>query len=416
MNILISAYACEPNKGSEPGVGWNLSMALSAKYKVFVLTRSNNKVPIDDFFRQRNRSNIQFLYYDLPCSLVKLKKIMGTQAYYFLWHLFAYFKVKKIIIKESIDIIHHVTFNQYRTPSFGFFFNLPFVFGPVGGAEFINDVYKSELEESTIKRELLRKKGHGLKLFSFLSKLTSSPKAFLFSAQENKERLEQYIKSKHYIVDTFPAIGIDVNDFSSYSREVNANKAFTLIYAGRAEDWKGIHLFLDSLQILKANDYLFKVKLIGIRFEKERMKVLKWISEFGLDTFVQVIDFMPRNELIEQISSADLFVYPAFRDSGSMAVLEACALACPVVCFDVGGQEVFPADIILKVPVTVNSYNQIKDQFADQLVWAYNNREIICKMGINAQKIVIKNFTWEEKAKKIEIIYEEICSFKTSFA
>jgi len=33
LRVLISAYACEPGKGSEPGVGWNVAREMS-KYHV----------------------------------------------------------------------------------------------------------------------------------------------------------------------------------------------------------------------------------------------------------------------------------------------------------------------------------------------------------------------------------------------
>ena len=42
--ILLSAYACEPNKGSEPEVGWKWAITLSQLgYEVYVITRLNNK-------------------------------------------------------------------------------------------------------------------------------------------------------------------------------------------------------------------------------------------------------------------------------------------------------------------------------------------------------------------------------------
>ena len=42
--ILLSAYACEPNKGSEPGVGWNWAIQLSKMgHIVKIVTRQNNK-------------------------------------------------------------------------------------------------------------------------------------------------------------------------------------------------------------------------------------------------------------------------------------------------------------------------------------------------------------------------------------
>jgi hypothetical protein len=40
--VLITAYAVNPYKGSEDGVGWNISNEISKKYKVILITRKNN--------------------------------------------------------------------------------------------------------------------------------------------------------------------------------------------------------------------------------------------------------------------------------------------------------------------------------------------------------------------------------------
>ena len=49
LKILLSAYACEPNKGSEPEVGWKWATTLSELgHEVYVITRSNNKETIED--------------------------------------------------------------------------------------------------------------------------------------------------------------------------------------------------------------------------------------------------------------------------------------------------------------------------------------------------------------------------------
>ena len=51
MKILLSAYACQPNKGSEPGIGWNWATELvKLGHDVWVLTRSDNKPVIDNEF------------------------------------------------------------------------------------------------------------------------------------------------------------------------------------------------------------------------------------------------------------------------------------------------------------------------------------------------------------------------------
>ena len=42
----MSAYACEPGKGSEPGVGWNWALQAAQFHEVWVVTRANNRAAI----------------------------------------------------------------------------------------------------------------------------------------------------------------------------------------------------------------------------------------------------------------------------------------------------------------------------------------------------------------------------------
>jgi hypothetical protein len=47
LNVLLSAYACEPGRGSEPAVGWNTAVELASHHEVWVLTRANNRPQIE---------------------------------------------------------------------------------------------------------------------------------------------------------------------------------------------------------------------------------------------------------------------------------------------------------------------------------------------------------------------------------
>ena len=92
--VLLSAYACEPNRGSEPGVGWNWAIEIAKRgHDVVVLTRKNNREVIES--NENTPFNLNFIYYDLPSSLMWLKKVFGVQLYYFLWQIGACFFVKK---------------------------------------------------------------------------------------------------------------------------------------------------------------------------------------------------------------------------------------------------------------------------------------------------------------------------------
>ena len=43
MKILISAYACDPYRGSEPGVGWTAVCRIARTHDVFVLVGIHNR-------------------------------------------------------------------------------------------------------------------------------------------------------------------------------------------------------------------------------------------------------------------------------------------------------------------------------------------------------------------------------------
>lgn len=53
--ILVSAYACEPYKGSEQTVGWNIVLELAKNNIVHVITRANNQEPIEKFLKEKKK-------------------------------------------------------------------------------------------------------------------------------------------------------------------------------------------------------------------------------------------------------------------------------------------------------------------------------------------------------------------------
>ncbi|MCZ6744779.1 MAG: glycosyltransferase family 1 protein, partial [Alphaproteobacteria bacterium] len=138
MKILLSAYACEPNKGSEPEVGWRWALELARLgHEVWVLTRENNRTSIEaGLARQNPLPNLHFAYYDLPPWARWWKRgARGVHLYYRLWQWGAYRLAKKLHRQHGFDRAHHVTFVSLRHPTFLRRLGVPFVFGPVAGGE-----------------------------------------------------------------------------------------------------------------------------------------------------------------------------------------------------------------------------------------------------------------------------------------
>ena len=136
LKILMSAYACEPNKGSEPGVGWGVAQLMAKHHEIWVLTRANNYRAIQAYLDVHPCSTLHFVYFDLPPWLRWWKRGgWGVQLYYYLWQVGIYFIARRLHRTVSFDILHHVTFGRFWTPSLISLLPIPFIWGPVGGGE-----------------------------------------------------------------------------------------------------------------------------------------------------------------------------------------------------------------------------------------------------------------------------------------
>lgn len=413
MKILISAYASEPGAGSEYGVGWNVPVTLATRHKdldVYVLTRSRCREKIEKALAELKLPNLHFLFYDIPRWLTvknEMKSRWGEQINYLLWQLMVRRFVRREHKRMGFDLVHHLTFNQYRTPSPGFWLDLPFVMGPVGGAETIAPAFWQDLEVHSQKKERIRQQGKDLRIFHWFNTRRKNRKLILCSSRENQERLQPHAADS--TLQLMPAIGFSKTDFPETAVASSATSGtFEMLYAGKAWDWKGIHIFLKAVRrgLLDAGLTDFRIRLVGIRFEEEQRRVMGWVDALGLTEHVELIPFIERARLLELEANCSLSVYPAFRDSGSMSVLEACALGCPTICFDAGGQDIFPDGILLKVPVA-DTYDATLQAFADKLRWAYNHRSEAASIGQRSKAWVAENLTWEKKTDQFAEIYRQ---------
>lgn len=416
MKILLLAYASEPGAGSEYGVGWMVPTTMAKRNsdsQIYVLTRSRCKEKIEKAQGDMNLPNLHFLFYDIPKWMFyknEMQSNWGEQINYLTWQLLVKRFIKTVDKEIGFDVIHHLTFNQYRTPSAGFWLNKPFVMGPIGGAECIAPVFWQDLEAHSVKKEKIRLRGKDLKIFRWFNTRNDNKKLILCSSAENSARLKPYCgKSK---IQQMPAIAFSPSDFvelDNLKSQQVSDKSFEMIYAGKAWDWKGIRIYLKAVKQAYLDNGIkdFKIKLIGIRFEDEQKRVMSWVDELGLRDNVELIPFIIRAELLKMEASCDLSVYPAFRDSGSMSVLEACALGCPSICFNAGGQDIFPDDILVKISIK-DTYEGCLNAFGEKLYWAYKNRKELKLIGLRSQKWVNENLTWDKKVDDFIEIYKTI--------
>ena len=66
MRVLVSAYACEAERGSEPAVGWMWVQQILRFHEIWVITRANNREPVESALAKEPLPNVRWVYFDLP--------------------------------------------------------------------------------------------------------------------------------------------------------------------------------------------------------------------------------------------------------------------------------------------------------------------------------------------------------------
>ena len=81
MNILYIAYSCNPFAGSEDKIGWCVPYESSKTNtnKVYVITKEEQREPVEKYLQSHPLENIKFYYVDIPNFYKKIFKGFPSQ-------------------------------------------------------------------------------------------------------------------------------------------------------------------------------------------------------------------------------------------------------------------------------------------------------------------------------------------------
>lgn len=400
MKILLSAYACEPNRGSEPGVGWNWLVQIAERgHHVTVITRKNNKNVIEN--ANYKNANIQYIYYDLPANIIWIKKIIGVHLYYLLWQIGIYFSIKKQLHILKPDIIHHITFVAIRKFSFLCFLGIPFYYGPLGGGESCPDALLKGLPFHYFLKEKLRKLLNSLVKWNPISTAMFNHSRKIFATtNESVAYFPDSLKDK---IHTFPAIGVDKEKLKLNKNY--ENKDLKILYVGNFIYWKGIQIVLDALFILKSKKIDFTFTIVG-KGDFELFLKNK-VRDLGLEKNIHWIKWLPQEDLKELYQSNDIFLFPSLHDSGGMVLLEAISNGLPVMSFNLGGARYFNNDNIgWIVDVDCKTYQEVIEEMANRLLQISKNHD---EIALKSEKCFedSTNYSWKLTIDRVYKIIED---------
>lgn len=332
MRVLLSAYACEPNRGSEAEVGWQRALhMLPFADEVWVLTRANNRAAIEAD-PQSQSAGLHMIYSDPPQWALMLKRQSWFRPIFFaLWQWGAYRVASRHHRNKPFDAVFHVTFASMQFGSFMGRLGTPFVIGPVGGGERAPLCLRQSMPLRNRATELLRDLGIVFQRCNPLARAAFRAATQIYvTTPESLRLVPRKWRAKTSVI---PAIGTQGNLARKPERR---NPDFPrFVYAGRLVYWKGAHLAIRALAIARKTSPSATITFVGSGQDERRLRDVA--AQLGVAESVDFAGQLSRKQLADAFPTFTAMVFPSLHDSGGLVVLEALSEGLPVVCLDLGG-------------------------------------------------------------------------------
>lgn len=404
MEILVSAYGCEPNKGSEPGIGWRWCTELAKFGKVTVITRSNNRDNIEagiSVLPIELTSQLEFYYYDTDEMIRKVKKgDHNLYLYYFFWQVGAYKMAKELCRHKNFDLCIALTFGSIWMPTFMYKLDVPFVWGPIGGGEAIPNEYLTLFgKKSALLQKCRKLMAKTIQINPLVSKPLRAAKFIVARTQDTANIIPGKYQSKLKIcLET----AIDVNEIKCKDYDDNTIEGkVKFIYTGRLIPIKGLRLVFEAIGQL---DDIENIEFTLIGDGAERSKLERLADQLNIRKCIRFRGKMDRKDLLTELEKSDVFIFPSFKEGGSWALMEAMSSELPVICLDTSGMHLITdEDCAIRIPI--GTVEDTIMEYAKAIQTLANNREMRETFGKHARKRIEEEFVW---AKKYDFLSDEI--------
>lgn len=165
---------------------------------------------------------------------------------------------------------------------------------------------------------------------------------------------------------------------------------------------KGIDLNLKALAALKDRYPGLLYRIVGAGPDRERLQ--KIVKELNLEERVQFLGSLPNREAVQEMSKADVFSLPSWREGFGVVYIEALSQGRPVIaCRGEGIEDVIEhgENGLLVEPQDVGSLTEALD-------YLLTHREEADRIGASGQKKVLAHYTWAKNVEKTRALYRRL--------
>lgn len=403
LSLLINAYACSPNMGSEPGMAWNWCVNLAKYCELHIITEGEFQNKIEAALPTLPQGENMHFYYN-PVS-EEIRKMCWNQGD---WRFYKYYKewqwktflIAKDICKENhIDILHQLNMIGFREPGYLWKIpNIPFVWGPVDAKESFPLAY---LEGASLKTKLFIQLKNAITKWQLQHakrvRLAVKRASCVISASSNSQQTFK----KYYQINS-PLL----NETGCYIQEhpiIDKSKKeyFDILWVGKLDFRKQLSLALRSIAATKNPHIKLHIVGGGNNFMYQTLE-----KELGIKSQCKWYGAISHEEVQTIMQKSDIFFFTSVAEGTPHVVLEAIGNNLPVVCFDTCGQGDSINETVGR-KIKLSNPNLSSQQFAMILNELENNRDMLKEMSENCKERQ-KELSWDRKAQQMIGLYQKI--------
>ncbi|HEY6430584.1 MAG TPA: glycosyltransferase family 4 protein [Acetobacteraceae bacterium] len=365
MKLLISAYACAPDRGSEHGVGWNWTTeAHFLGHQVWALASPAHRPVISAACLADPRlAGIHWTFPEIGFwPLRPAIEPKWERTYNLLWQIAALRHARELQQQVGFDAIHHLTWGGVRAPTFLGSLGPPLIIGPIGGGETSPRSLRDGFSLRAKVTEKIRDLSNAtITLNPMVRGGLTKAAVIVVRTPDTRQVLAPAMQEKS---TAFIEIGLQPTQIST-PRPCRTTPP-RLLFAGRLLYWKGAHIAIRAFARLQRCMPDARLTIVGQGPEKARLQADA--ASYKLADKVDFISWVPQQELFHLYDSHDLFVFPSLHDSGGTVVLEALSRGLPVMCLDLGGPRlIVTPDCGITVPTAGRNTEQVAATMAAEM-------------------------------------------------
>jgi len=195
--------------------------------------------------------------------------------------------------------------------------------------------------------------------------------------------------------------GIDLEKYSSMSKNSKQVNGKTILFVGRLHPVKGVQYLIEAMAIIHQEMPDVKLIIVGEGIEREKLEALA--KKLDLKECIQFAGQVPQEKIPLFMQQGDVFVLPSLSEGFPLVLLEAMACGLPIVATRVGG-----IPDILKDGINGYLVNTEKcDEISIKILILIKN-EILWREISENNLLFVKKFYWGGVIERISEIYQQI--------